>query len=100
MEIGMSAIEFLCKKELLLPIVTTFIGAWLAFKFNAYQMMKAQKNNQIANLNYLMVVLYNYLEEMDYLNTGIEKKLLSLSNCYDYYKKQHQLPSNYSKDVI
>lgn len=39
-------------------------------------MMKTQKNNQIANLNYLMVVLYNYLEEMDYLNTGIEK------NCY------------------
>lgn len=100
MKIDMSAIEFLCNKEIILPIMTTFIGAWLAFKFNAYQMNKAQKNEQITNLNYLMVILYNYLEEMNYFNTVIEKKLLSLSNCYDYYKKQHNLPSNMDEDVL
>ena len=74
MEIDISAIEFLCNKEIILPIMTTFIGAWVAFKFNTYQIIKAQKNEQIANLNYLMVIFYKYLEEMDYFNAVIEKK--------------------------
>ena len=99
-EIYISAIEFLCNKEIILPIMTTFIGAWVAFKFNTYQIIKAQKNEQIANLNYLMVIFYKYLEEMDYFNAVIEKKLLSLSNCYDYCQKRHKLPSNMDENVL
>lgn len=100
MEIDISTIEFLCNKEIILPIMTTFIGAWVAFKFNTYQIIKAQKNEQIANLNYLMVIFYKYLEEMDYFNAVIEKKLLSLSNCYDYCQKRHKLPSNMDENVL
>ena len=75
MEIDISAIEFLCNKEIILPIMTTFIGAWVAFKFNTYQIIKAQKNEQIANLNYLMELLrrncYPYLIVMIIAKSGI-----------------------------
>lgn len=100
MEIDLSVLKNLCNKDIILPVMTTFVGAWLAFKLNALQMRKVQKNEQIANLNYLLAVLYNYSEEMNYLDKIIELKLLALINCHNYYKKYHQLPSNMDEDVL
>lgn len=86
-------------KSIWIPLLTTFVGACLAFQFNFFLLRRKEKNEQIANLNYLGVTLHNFLTEMSYLDSPVEHQLQEVKKIKKIYNDEGDLPLE-SKPIL
>ncbi len=71
-------------KDFAVPILSVFIGAFLAFYTNKIQNKKAEYNKNLMNLNYLFVQVLSYERFLIELYRNIEKR-------YNFYKNSQKI---------